>query len=59
MRGHKDCVEVLLQAGVPPHPRTRDGDTAKDLAKENGYYELASYFGTFVKKSVKSAKKRR
>ena len=45
MRGHGDCVELLLKAGAPPHPRTRDGDTPKDLAKENGYYHLAGYFG--------------
>ena len=45
MRGHRDCVELLLRAGAPPHPRTRDGDTPKDLAKENGYYELAVYLG--------------
>ena len=45
MRGHKDCVELLLRAGAPPQPRTHDGDTPKDLAKDNGYYDLAVYLG--------------
>ena len=47
MRGHKDCVEILLKAGAPPHPRTRDGDTPKDLAKDNGFYDLAKYLGEY------------
>ena len=45
MCGHADCVDVLLRAGAPLHPRTRDGDTPKDLAKERGHYGLASYLG--------------
>ena len=45
MRGHKECVEILLKAGAPPHPRTRDGDTPKDLAKDNGSYDLATFLG--------------
>lgn len=49
MRGHKDCVELLLKAGAPPHPRSRDGDTPKDLAKENGYYDLAVSLGKILR----------
>ena len=45
MRGHKGCVELLLRTGAPPHPRSREGDTPKDLAKENGHYDLAVYLG--------------
>ena len=48
MRGHIDCVELLLRAGAPLHPRTREGDTPKDLAKDNGHYDLANFIGTFV-----------
>lgn len=47
MRGHKECVEILLKAGAPPHPRTRDGDTPKDLAKDNAFYDLAVYLGKY------------
>lgn len=45
MRGHRDCVELLLKAGAPAHPRASDGDTPKDLAKDNGHYELAAFLG--------------
>ena len=45
MRGHRDCVELLLRAGAPAHPRSRDRDTPKDLAKDNGHYDLAVYLG--------------
>lgn len=45
MRGHTDCVELLLKAGAPPHPRTADGDTPKDLAKDNGHNDLAAILG--------------
>ena len=45
MRGHRECVELLLKVGAPPHPRSRDRDTPKDLAKDNGHYDLAIYLG--------------
>ncbi|CAB4029667.1 Tyrosine- kinase HTK16, partial [Paramuricea clavata] len=57
MRGHKDCVELLLRVGAPPQPRTHDGDTPKDLAKDNGYYDLAVYLESFVVPAPKSKPK--
>jgi ankyrin repeat protein len=40
-RGENSMVELLLAAGADPERRTDDGRTAADVARDDGYDELA------------------
>ncbi|XP_048488932.1 tyrosine-protein kinase HTK16 isoform X1 [Plutella xylostella] len=39
MRGHIDCIKVLLKLRAPSHPRTLAKDTPADLAKHYGHMD--------------------
>lgn len=41
--GYDDVVRLLLTAGALPHLRNEDGQTAADLARENGHTALADF----------------
>lgn len=49
LRGHLDCVKLLLSHNAAIHPRTVDGDTPKDLALRSGKDSVVEYFGECLK----------
>ena len=49
LRGHLDCVKLLLSHNAAIHPRTVDGDTPKDLALRSGKDNIVEYFGEYLK----------
>lgn len=42
-QGHKNIVHLLIQAGAFPQLRNSEGNTAADLARENGHANIADY----------------
>ncbi len=44
--GHEKIVRLLLSAGAFPHLRDENGQTASDLAREQGHTQLADYLQT-------------
>ena len=40
-KGYDKCVQVLLDARAPAKPRTRKNETPADLARTNGFWNLA------------------
>ena len=47
-RGHIDCVAVLLRAGSNPSIVDEEGNTAADLARENGHHDVADLITEFA-----------
>ena len=54
LRGHEDCLKVLLELGAPLHPRTLDGDTPRDLALRYGYGHIAEIIDNYPVQSPKT-----
>ena len=42
MRGHRECVEVLIKAGADTSRRDSNGATALQVAEENGHGDIAA-----------------
>ena len=42
MRGHRECVEVLIKAGADTSMRDSNGATALQVAEENGHGDIAA-----------------
>ena len=47
MRGHIDCVQLLLSYHASMHPRTLDGDTPRDLALRYGQSHVTEFLGNY------------
>lgn len=48
MRGSKACAEILILSGANPRAVTTSGNTAVELAKENGHILEAAYISSFM-----------
>ncbi|KAJ7324070.1 hypothetical protein OS493_030243 [Desmophyllum pertusum] len=47
LRGHADCLKVLLELGAPSHPRSSEGDTPRDLALRYGHGHIAEIIDNY------------
>lgn len=47
LKGHAECVEVLLELGAPLHPRSTEGDTPRDLALHCGHLHIAELIDNY------------
>eukprot|EP01047_Picozoa_sp_COSAG01_P051418 COSAG01_NODE_5304_length_4350_cov_8.058104_1_plen_222_part_00 len=39
-KGHADVVDILIEAGATPTLRMKDGNSAEDLARDNGFPKI-------------------
>lgn len=47
LKGHTECVEILLEHGAPLHPRSTEGDTPRDLALHYGHMHIAEVIDNY------------
>ena len=47
LRGHRDCLVVLLELGAPLHPRSLEGDTPRDLALRYDHLDIAEIIDNY------------
>lgn len=47
LRGHVDCLMVLLEVGAALHPRSLEGDTPRDLALRYGQMHIAEIIDNY------------
>lgn len=51
LRGHLDCVKVLLTKGADPCIANSSGKTSAQEAEKNQHYDLVEYINSFVKEN--------
>ena len=52
MRGHLDCIHMLLHYKVSMYPRTHEGDTPRDLADRYGHLDIIEFYGKRFKMTI-------
>lgn len=45
IRGHLECVKIMMAMSVTPLSRTKEDQTPADLARKNGFYQCARRLG--------------
>ena len=51
LRGHLNCVKILLTKGADPCIANSNGKTAAQEAEKNQHYQLVEYVNSFIKES--------
>lgn len=54
VRGHVECLVVLLELGAALHPRTLEGDTPRDLALRYGHRHIAEIIDNYPVQAPKT-----
>ena len=54
VRGHVQCLMVLLDLGAALHPRTLEGDTPRDLALRYGHMHIAEIIDNYPVQAPKT-----
>jgi len=47
LRGHVECLMILLELGAALHPRSQEGDTPRDLALRYGNIYIAEIIDNY------------